>query len=887
MKLFDRWGIQVLALMVFALAKSACVPMDSTQVDAVEATAVQDEPDSPVEVVVTAGADSFEMATGETRSLPLFANDTVRIAGVEVSSVEFADRVNNEELIPELTQQPGAGELLPFGTDPGTDPLFDTVGVTFFAPGNAGEVAFAYSLTAVSDPENEVLDSDTATVTIDVVRLVANDDSAAVQLGQSVVIDLVGNDDAGASDAGIAEVEIVGQPTQGQVETRAQQTFLGIGEVSYTPTSAGQDSFTYRFVTPFGVESNVANVTITTTDPDDTADIDASCEDADGNIPPTCQFDDVSLFVFTSCPANFGAGLVCDPAVAAVTHNRIPDQNRSITDITSEVIANAAERFGTRIFEFEFPTPDQDVQRLPSDAGEPVVVTVSGGSVTVSQDGAGGGPAVSNVVGNPLYVDNDTVMFAVDGQTVSTLTIPENGIANDGSGDQILVRDLDGLSSTVFMPQGFDVIRVLIYVHSDGETDDTNAPVLQGFLIERTSDAGTSVAGGFTFPLVPDPALQVIADAGGANPNIPIVITTVNRSDPIVGIYPADDAGAGGGGAGGGADAGSPVTTAGGPGVGVPPPALTPLAAVCPNRPTGVRCQAGATEKLLVTDSTGEVPLFDAVNGQFLNDFFLGGSVPNFIVESGWQSAQGPDNCVVVSDSRNGLWLYDTDGMRIVTDGSGNTADPGSTQPLIAALDVDVRGFDFHSPDGGTTHNLYAAVNNTLVRYDYAVTGNSVLSNRTVLVDEPGAEFNEVTVIDNVIYASDQAPDSTAAGVPNDLIRTYSLAGQSQGILINDFVTPYQIVELFDGSIGMVSFGTDEIRIVNAAGDTVRSFNLGDGDADNNDNPRGLFPQRDGNYLVAGRSELGVSTLNRSDESLTLRHAGNSERFIGSACLDP
>lgn len=533
-----------------------------------------------------------------------------------------------------------------------------------------------------------------------------------------------------------------------------------------------------------------------------------------------------------------------------------------VEDVTESCIPTGAGSYCTGVL--MLADPDDPLPSLPT---LPALATTGAGSATFVQPGDDA-TQVDNVTGRgPLYDPiSDTLGLSIadGGDPVDEVSVPigANPFANGGS----IIRTLDGLDTVLFLPDDFATLRIFIFL-ADGSV----------LAIEPEAGAGTPVEGGTELPLAPEPIQDMIADAGGvrADGDRQIIIT-VGRSSDLDGAVPDDP----------------DRTVPGGGGYALPIPReqLDPPAEACPNRPSDVRCVAGPDEVRLVTNRNGQVGMFDPVNGEFL-EFFLGGSAPNFIVDDGWEMTQGPDNCLVVADDDNGVWLYDTDASRIVTDGLGNTLNIGSTQPLIDERHV--RGLAFGESPDGTVNHLYLSVRadfdndsfpddgSRIIRYDYAVTGDAVLSNRTVLVELAGAEFNDVLVVDDRVYVGDQAPDS--ADVAQDLVRIYALDGSDLGLLVDDSVTPYQLVPLLDGRIGLAEFGRVRNRIVTPDGETIGVYPTNIDDP-GSDRPRGFFPLLGGNYLTAGESEIGVSVQDRFDASLLQQDTG-SERFIGEACV--
>lgn len=823
-----------------------CVPTSPEGPDDAEPPP-EDLPPPPVAV-----SDQYTMAKNDTLMVSVgqgvLANDTFIASDKAV-----------------LFLPPSMGTLVDFG---------EAGDFTYVPPtGFSGSVEFDYRIEGNAAGTARL--SNFAIVTIKVVndRPLALDDSFELPPGSNTLVvpapGVLANDSDPNNDPLTAVV--VEGPFVGELSLNADGGFTYVAPDGF----AGTVTFTYRADDNDTVDNLSEPATVIIAG----APLGANC--ADPGV--RCPLDDLTVFEFTECPGHFGgANLVCEQASTNVTFGSLPPELRGQVTVIDEVDPSDLEA-GTRIFYFELPLPQAVAEDravvLPSRDSLLVLVTLPDGSFEVVRLG-NAAPAVSNVEGTPRLVESSTMRVAVEEQTVAEVVVPTVAAVSGAADQQAVLGTVAGLDSTILVPATFERFTTLVYVSDDDELSSLIDPTARGFVIERPVGGGTPVNGSFESPLLPPAVLPIIEAAGGINPLQPIIGTQTVSQFPVTTIFPPDALDP----ALHAAEADGPAVAVGaGIGLSVPLAGLTPPPAVCPARPTGVRCNAGMQELLLATNQNGDVTRYAATDGAS-RGFFLGEFAPNFTISNGWKSLQAPDNCVVVSDQGIGLFLYNTTGARIATDGSGNAMNPGSVQPLIATTDVGARGFTFHSPDSDT-HHLYVALPTQIVRYDYHLSGMSVLSNRTVLLTEPEARFNDIAIIDDLLYATDEAPDSTDAGVPSDLLRVYSLQGADLGILLSDLVTPYQIVELFDGNIGVVNFGTNEIRITNEAGDDLRRYLLDDGDAATFESPRGLYPLRNGSYQIAGRNGIGVSTLDRHSGVMNQRVGGNTLRFIGPACL--
>jgi hypothetical protein len=341
-----------------------------------------------------------------------------------------------------------------------------------------------------------------------------------------------------------------------------------------------------------------------------------------------------------------------------------------------------------------------------------------------------------------------------------------------------------------------------------------------------------------------------------------------------------------------------PVNGGGGVVVRLPPTTITPPPfQLCPTRPTNVRCVAGPEEVLLSPNNSSDIARYSAINGDFDGFFFGGGPAPNFSIGRGHMATQGPDNCVLYSDSEGEFHIFDTDGNRLAADGEGNLVETGVDSLLASTLTnaTEYTGFDFHSPDGIIWHLYLTARIDTngngfgdtaqLIRYNYALNGDVVLTEKTVLVEQAGGEFNHVVLLDDLIYLADDSFDSSSEA--QDQIRVFELDGKERKPLITDAASPRQISRTFDDHLVFADFARESARVVDATGATIRNYPLGNNDGTGNDRTRGVYPLRNGDYLVTGFRDIDRAVLDRFDGTFRLVPDGRSNIgvAIGTACL--
>ena len=140
------------------------------------------------------------------------------------------------------------------------------------APAFTSQVDYFFNTAAPIIPE-DVMSSNQAPV--------ANDDTATVDLSDSVIINVLNNDTDSDGTFNLASVSIDSQPTEGTLQVNADGTIT----YNHTGTETGSDSFTYTVEDNDGAVSNVATVDLTIAEPlpnqapvanDDTATVDLS-----------------------------------------------------------------------------------------------------------------------------------------------------------------------------------------------------------------------------------------------------------------------------------------------------------------------------------------------------------------------------------------------------------------------------------------------------------------------------------------------------------------------------------------------------------------------------------------------------------------------------------
>ncbi|MCF2910359.1 Ig-like domain-containing protein [Pseudoalteromonas sp. DL2-H2.2] len=226
------------------------------------------------------GSDSFTyQIKDDLGAVSNIANVFIEVTGDNIAPVAADDSATTQQESPVTidvlaNDSDSDGSLnynsLSVATAPANGSVaLDTVslGGFIYTPNNgfSGSDTFTYQ---VQDNEGSV--SNAATVTITVERLnmapVAGNDSASVEIAQSVTIAVLDNDSDTDGTVQAGTVEIVQSPLMGSTEISSN------GAITYmhSGTSEGEDTFTYRVQDNLGAFSNTATVTITITAPDTT-----------------------------------------------------------------------------------------------------------------------------------------------------------------------------------------------------------------------------------------------------------------------------------------------------------------------------------------------------------------------------------------------------------------------------------------------------------------------------------------------------------------------------------------------------------------------------------------------------------------------------------------
>jgi hypothetical protein len=336
--------------------------------------------------------DSATVAEGGSVQIDVLANDSDPDGTIDATTVTIVTQPANGT----TSVNPATGQVT--YTHDGSPTLSDS---------------FTYTV-----DDNQAATSNVATVSITVIQVtsspVANDDSATVAEGDSVVINVLANDIDVDSAIDATTVTIVMQPANGTTSVNTTT-----GQVTYTHDGSEtvSDSFTYtvKDVNP-GWTSNVALVSITVTpvnDPPVAADDSATVTEG-GSVPIDVLANDTDVdstiearsVTIVTQPANGTTSVdVKTPGVVTYTHDGSPTLSDSFTytvDDNQAATSNVATVSITVTPVTSPPVANDD-------------------SATVAE----GDSVVINVLANDIDVDS-----AIDATTVTIVIQPANGMTS-------------------------------------------------------------------------------------------------------------------------------------------------------------------------------------------------------------------------------------------------------------------------------------------------------------------------------------------------------------------------------------------------------------------------------------------------------------------------
>lgn len=651
----------------------------------------------------------------------------------------------------------------------------------------------------------------------------------------------------------------------------------------------------------------------------------------------------------TDCNHFGGDANFCEKSEPATSCNSNP-VSVSVDDISDYLILRDEGRFPAVIDFSTFPAYSEDcrayvTERLSTTptasdtaiyecdagaAGELVPPSVTGGGTVISTLGGAQSPrfAISTdeqgqATITPQLINDSDVAF---GPGSDQIAIGAGGTTSDSvdviittpdGNDALYINDVSGgqgLESTLFVAEPYTEVWTFLFFHDPVENADPQNPVIRGLTHRQFTETGMTVTGGVTLPIISPELADFIAD-NNLGITEDIVVSARNTID-FPGVFAA--AGGTGGNPPPPPPSGTPATPpqfGGGVAITIPSTNLT-ARQVCPIHnvsSAATRCQAGTNETLMVVNGASEIAKYDPINGAF-NDFFRDDMVSNFPVTDGWEATQAPDNCVLYTDNAGAIYLYDEQGELITADGNGNTTGT-DTALLLSSVNgaLNYRGFDFYKPDSGSTWFLYVVeianfdnngfpeTRSRIVRYDYSISGADVLTNRQVVFEEDFTHFIDLVIVDgllNLVKSRNFIPFNSPEAFGSGSVKRFQI--NQDGSLTEtasfgfDSSNPAQISASFDEGLLLADFGSERFRLYDEEDPTTfqsvrETYNLmQQGVFQGTGEIVGVFPLRNGNYLISGESiEIDRSVVERVSQEFNIEPDGrNSEgRLIGKACL--
>ncbi len=398
----------------------------------------------------------------------------------------------------------------------------------------------------------------TATILVDLVNdgpPVANSDSAEVAEDTPLLIDVVGNDSDPDGNQSIVSVIITGNPSYGTV------TPLAGGTVRYVPAEnySGSDSFFYKAVDNFGIESDAAEVVVTISPVNDppVAEDDgtpSTPEDTAVNIAVTANDFDVDGSVgsatveITNPPGNGTATPKPDGTV-----DYLPAADFSGIDSFRYIIKDdqgAASQPATVTITV---TPVNDAPVAASDAATtaedtPIIVNVTAndtdvdgtidGSSVVIVSGAASGEAVVKPDGTVEYTPDsnyhgsDSFAYEVqdnNGATSNTATVnltitPVNDIPVANSDSFTVAKNTTSNIDVTANDTDVDGNSTIVSVEIIGSPGNGSVAVEPDGTVAYTPASGYSGPDSFTY--------KAVDDAGGRSADEATVEISVNNAPP-------------------------------------------------------------------------------------------------------------------------------------------------------------------------------------------------------------------------------------------------------------------------------------------------------------------------------------------------------------------
>lgn len=412
---------------------------------------------TPVNDAPVAEGNSVTLAEGAMAVVNVAANDSDVEGPLNLASIV-------------ITQGPANGSVVVNGDG--------TLTYTHNGSETTGD-SFRYT---IEDADGAVSNEAVVSVTVTPVNdaPAANDDSASVNVGQSVVIDLADNDSDPENDLDLASIVITQDPAHGTVTVNADGTVT----YSHDGSAAASDSFSYTIMDAGGEVSNEAVVEITISQPpnasptagDDSAEVDqgdsVTIDLANNDSDPENDLDLTSIEIVQEPLHGFldingdgtvtyfndgaeetedsftyiirdGAGNASNEATVTITINPFtpPDntppeafddevdiQENAVAPITGNVLDNDTDADGDTLFV-------SAVEGLEENVGQPVQGLY--GTLTINADGTytydldDDNPEV-DALNNGDELFDDLVYFVSDGidESIAFLTVRILGVTD-------------------------------------------------------------------------------------------------------------------------------------------------------------------------------------------------------------------------------------------------------------------------------------------------------------------------------------------------------------------------------------------------------------------------------------------------------------------------
>ena len=602
---------------------------------------------------------------------------------------------------------------------------------------------------------------------------------------------------------------------------------------------------------------------------------------------------------------------------ATVDFSGWPQISESCTGFATERLTTAPNAPDTMLFECEAGSPGALVP--PSVSGGATIISSKDGTddfiYSVDVDANGNVVLTANLsapIGFAFDPEGDVIRFAGGGEESDTVEV----FIEDADGEALTIIEaggVQGLETRLFVSDEYDQLWTFVYVHSDQDNYDATNPVVQGVIHAQNVGQGTPTNGGFILPLVSPELADFIVD-NNLVVSEDIVISARNGTG-FAAMFDGAAGGPGGPGAPPPGTPGTPPAVGGGVAITIPPERLIERQA-CPiyEAPIGpTRCTAGTDETLLVVNGRSEIARYSPINGAF-EGFYRDDTASVFPATDGWEATQGPDNCVLYTDNSGAVLLYDAQGELITGDGNGDTS--GTDPELLLASNngaLNYRGFDFYKLPNSDTWYLYIIEMTSfqeggftnprarIVRYDYSLSGDVVLSNRTIVYSGDYEHFIDLVVIGDQLHltSSDEfipfGQDEVFGAGEARRLQIHADGGLSElSFYAFDSEFTGQITPSFDDGILVADFGVEQFRLFDGDDPSDlqairQTYNLMDqGAQPGTGEVVGIYPLRNGDYLVSGESpEIDRAVVARVPKAWELVPDGRSSegRLIGRACL--